>query len=303
MAIGAFDAQTSRFLNDIDRIAQRLEKAQLQITSGRRINVVSDSPDQISHLLATRSQLAATEQVHANLDRVKGEVDSAESALAEAVNIVDRITVLGTQGATGSVSADSRASLADELGALLEQLVNIALTKVDGRYIFAGDADTTAPYTANLASDPPYSPYQGAISSRKVEHPSGSLIRVSLTADEIFDDADPNQNVFAAVSDLRNALLANDTEQVKDALGRVRFSNTHLNNKLAFYGSAQNQVAAGLDAAFKQELRLKTEISLIEDADLTEAILELNQAQLQQNAALGAQARIQNKPTLLDYLG
>lgn len=303
MAIGVFDAQTSRFLNDIERIASRLEKAQHQITSGRKINVVSDGPDQISHLLAVRSQLAASEQIHSNLNRVKGEVDASEAALSQAVNVLDRVTVLGAQGATDTITADSRLSLADELGALLEQLVNIAATKVDGRYIFSGDTDTTAPYTVDLGSDPPYSPYQGAASSRKIEHPSGARIQVSLTAEEIFEDADPNQNVLASVNDLRRALLANDSTQIKDALGRVRQSNTHMNNKLAFYGAAQNQVAEGLDVAFKQELRLKSEISSIEDADLTEAILELNQAQLQQSAALGAQAQLLNRRTLLDYLG
>lgn len=303
MAIGVYDAQTARFLSDINRISQRLERAQQQITSGRKINAVSDGPDQISRLLATRSQLAATQQIHSNLNRVKGEVDAAESALSQAVNVMDRIAVLGTQGATDTIPADGRVSLAGEIGALLEQLVNVASTRVDGRYIFAGDADTTAPYTADLGSDPPYSFYQGAASSRKIEHPSGARIQVSLTAEEIFDASDPNQNVFASVNDLRRALLDNDADQIQDALARVRQSNTHLNNKLAFYGAAQNQVAEGVDVAFKQELRLKSEISSIEDADLTEAILELTQAQLQQSAALGAQAQLQNRRRLLDYLG
>jgi flagellar hook-associated protein 3 FlgL len=228
-------------LQDIARIAQRLEKAQTQITSGRRINVVSDSPDEISQLLATRSQLASTEQIHGNLNRVKGEVDAAESALEQAVNVMDRIAVLGAQGATGTISADNRMSLANELGSLLEQLVNIAATRMDGRFVFSGDADTTPPYTADLGTDPPYSPYQGAASSRRIEHPSGARIQVSLTAEEIFEDPDPNQNVFDAVNDLRNALLANDVDLIKDALGRVSHSNTHLNNKLAFYGAAQTR--------------------------------------------------------------
>ena len=161
MAIGALDPQTSRFLNDIDRIAERLERAQTQITSGRRVNVVSDAPDEISRLLATRSQLAAAEQVHSNLNRVKGEVDAAESALAQAVSVVERISTLGAQGAMDTISADGRASLAGEIGSLLEQLVNIASTKVDGRYIFSGDTDTTTPYTFDLSTDPPYSIYQG----------------------------------------------------------------------------------------------------------------------------------------------
>ncbi|MCC7236508.1 MAG: hypothetical protein IT163_14445 [Bryobacterales bacterium] len=303
MAIGVFDARTAQFLNDMDRIASRLDKAQQQLTSGRKINAVSDSPDQISHLLATRSELAATTQIHTNLNRVKGEVDAAESALSQGVQVMDRILSLGTQGATAASMADNRESLANEIGALLEQLVNIAGTRVDGRYLFSGDSDTTAPYTSDPNADPPYSAYQGTASTRKVEHPSGSRIQVSLTAAEIFEDADPGQNVFASVNDLRNALRASDLDQVKDALGRVRQSSAHLNNKLAFYGAAQNQVAEGLDTASKQELRLQTQISSIEDADLTAAILELNQARLQQTAALGAQGQLQNRKTLLDYLG
>ncbi len=303
MAIGVFDARTAQFLNDMDRIASRLEKAQQQLTSGRRINTVSDAPDQISHLLATRSELAATTQIHTNLNRVKGEVDAAESALSQGVKVMDRILSLGAQGATTTATADSRMSLADEAGSLLEQLVNIAGTRVDGRYLFSGDADTTPPYTSDPNTDPPFSTYQGTASTRRIEHPSGSRISVALTAAEIFEDASPEQNVFASVNDLRNALRGGSLDQIKDALGRVRQSSTHLNNQLAFYGSAQNQVADALDLSSKQELRLQAQISSIEDADLTAAILELNQAQLQQSAALGAQGQLQNRKTLLDYLG
>jgi len=302
MPLTSLDSRTTRFLGDMDRITKRLDRAQYLITSGRRINQVSDAPDEISHLLAARTQLSASTQVHSNLNRVKGEVDAAETALQQAINVMDRVTVLGTQGATDTMTADSRRSLANEIGSLLEQLVNLAGTKVDGRFVFSGDSDTTSPYTIDMDIDPPYSAYQGSASTRKVEHPSGALIKVSLTAQEIFEDADPTRNIFAAVQEIRTALAANDTDSIKDALGRVRFSNNHLNNQLAFYGAVQNQVAEGIDFAFKQELRLKAEISAIEDADLTEAILELNQARLQQEAALGAQSQILNKPSLLDFL-
>lgn len=302
MPMTSLDSRTSRFLADMNRISKRLDEAEYRITSGKRINKVSDAPDEISQLLAARTQLSATEQVHANLNRVKGEVDTAEGALQQAVNVLERIAVLGTQGAADTISADGRRSLSDEIGALLEQLVNLAGTKVDGRYIFSGDSDTSAPYTADLGADPPYSVYQGTASTRKVEHPTGALMRVSLTAEEIFEDADPARNVFASVQAMRTALAANDTEAIKEALGRVRYSATHVNNQLAFYGAAQNQVAEGINFAFKQELRLKADISTLEDADLTEAILELSQARLQQQAAIGAQSQVLNRPTLLDYL-
>jgi flagellin-like hook-associated protein FlgL len=71
---------------------------------------------------------------------------------------------------------------------------------------------------------------------------------------------------------------------------------------LAFYGAAQNEIGQSVQYAHQEELRLKSELSRIEDADLTEAILELNQAQIHQQAALGAQARTQSKLSLFDFL-
>jgi flagellar hook-associated protein 3 FlgL len=299
---GAIDGRTEKFLADLGRIQRRLERAQTWVTSGRRINQVSDDPDQISRLLAARSELSATTQTHANLNRVKGEVDAAEQALQQAVSLLDRVAVLGVQGATDFVNTDQRNSLADEIGRLLEQMVGLASTATDGRYIFSGDSDGTVPYTVNLAATPPYSLYQGAPATREILHPSGVLIRVARTAQEIFDDTDPSKGVFAAIDGLRLALRGGATQTVKDAVAKVRTASVHLNSELAFYGAAQNQVAQGIEFAFKQELRLRAEIASLEEADLAEAAIELNEARLHQEAALNAQARTQDRPTLFDYL-
>jgi flagellin-like hook-associated protein FlgL len=51
-----------------------------------------------------------------------------------------------------------------------------------------------------------------------------------------------------------------------------------------------------------QKLQLRTHISSLQDADLTEAIMELGQAQLQQTAALQARAKTPTQ-TLFDFLG
>jgi len=60
-------------------------------------------------------------------------------------------------------------------------------------------------------------------------------------------------------------------------------------------------VAGGLDSSKTRETQLQTALSGIQDADLTQAVTELNQAQLQQQAALQSRARIP-RTTLFDYL-
>jgi len=295
------DARSDKFLSDLSEITRRLERAQNQITSGKRINRVSDSPDDISRLLQMRSELGANQQIRFNLGRVQTEVDGAEQALTHAINLLERVAVLGAQGASSTTSQSDRSILGFEVSTLLEQLVNVSATILEGRYIFSGDNDGVAPYDLNLTLDDPFSSYQGATSTRQVQHPSGRRFSVSTTAEDIFDNSDPGKSVFRSVNDLRLAMRDGDVQGVLDAVAGVRTALSHLNEKLAFYGTLQNQVREGIDYANSQELRLNQQISSIQDADLTAAILEFNQAQFNQQSALQVEGN-RSRRSLFDFL-
>jgi flagellar hook-associated protein 3 FlgL len=293
---------TNRFLTDLAEITRRVERAQREITSGRRINRVSDDPERISRLVQARTEIGQTEQIRFNLNRVKTEVDAAEQALQAAMKVLDRAAVLGTQGANETQTAEQRGIICREVTMLLEQMVDVTRAVVAGRYIFSGDADGEVPFTLDLTQDFPVSAYMGSDATRQVMHPCGTLFSIARTAEDIFHNADPANNVLDAINNLRLALRDDDTDAIVSALEQVRSAAVHLNNELAYYGATQNQVAEAIDFAHKQELRLRTELSVIEDADLTESILALNQARYQQEVALASQAKLP-KISLFDFLG
>ncbi len=300
--VSGLDPSSQQFLANLGSISRRLERAQRQVASGKRILAPSDDPDQVGTLLQARVDLRQNEQLQQNLGRVQGEVNAGEAALQQAVQLVEHAQVLAAQGGSGSQTAQSRLSIADEVKSVLEQLVGLSRTSIDGRYIFAGDADQTPPYALDWSQDPSLSAYQGSPATRKTTHPSGLEFSIARSADEIFDNADASKNVFAAVNSLRQALVSNDELAIRATLGQLRSAGDHLNTELGFYGSVQNQVAEAIDAAHKAELRLKTRLSLIEDADPAEAILEMNQARYQQEAALSSRAKMP-RTSLFDYLG
>jgi len=62
--------------------------------------------------------------------------------------------------------------------------------------------------------------------------------------------------------------------------------STYLNSQLAFYGNAQDAVAAATTSASNMVTQLQTQISGLQDADETQSILQLTQAQTEQQAAL-----------------
>src|SRR5579862_450851 len=160
--ISSLSASSQSFIVGLDLIQAREQQAQQELTTGLKINVVSDAPDQISDLLQTRSDLAQATQIDSNLGRVTTEVNTGETALQSAVSLVENAESLGTQGASDLASSDTQQNVAGELGSVLQQLVAAANTTVEGRYIFSGDSDQQVPYTFDATQTNPVSAYQGS---------------------------------------------------------------------------------------------------------------------------------------------
>ncbi|MEQ1947118.1 MAG: flagellin [Bryobacteraceae bacterium] len=300
--ISNLDPNMQHFLNGLNEISNKMADAQRRITTGLKISQVSDAPDSISLLLDARANLSAATQKLSNLSRVKTEVDTAEQSLQTAVQLFDKVQTLGAQGASDVMTASGRADAAQELDSLLQQMVGLAGTSVEGRYIFAGDTDQQVPYTYTEGQATPVSAYLGSSSTRLVQHPNGTTFTVARTAQEIFDSADPATNVFGSMQQLITALRANDGTAIRAANGGLGKVGEYLNNQLAFFGTTQNKVTNATDFGNTLLVQLRTQISDLEDADLTQAILELNQAGTQQQAALQSRARIPTT-TLFDFLG
>jgi flagellar hook-associated protein 3 FlgL len=180
--ISSLDAASLSFLNGMDQIQKRAQRAQQEMTTGLKINSVSDAPDQIAGLWETRSQLNQATQTDTNLARVTTEVDTAESTISSAVTLVERAQTLASQGVTGTTSAQSRQDIASELGGILQQLVSTANTTVEGRYVFSGDSDQQAPYSIDLTQTNPISSYQGSTSTRQIQGADGTTFSIAKTA-------------------------------------------------------------------------------------------------------------------------
>jgi flagellar hook-associated protein 3 FlgL len=298
----ALDAATETYLYDLSRVHQRLQRAQREIASGKRVNSVSDSPNEISSLLQSRTALETTRQIRSDLGRFQTEVNTAESALESAERLLERALVLGAQGAGTTATAEQRQMLGQQVGAILEQLVSLANTRVEGRNIFSGDSDQTAAYTLDFSLTPPLSTYQGSAATRRAMDPTGTQFPVSLTAQQIFDSANPSENVFQSLLNLRTGLLNNDPVAIDAAIGQMKTAADYLRTQHAFYGGVQRRVLDAIDTAATLETRLQQQISTIEDADIVASALELSDAKNQQEAAL--QVKAANPPrSLFDYLG
>jgi flagellar hook-associated protein 3 FlgL len=300
------DPSGQQFLNSLARTQSRLDDAQQQISSGRRLNQPSDAPDQVSAVLQLHADIKMNQAVQKNLQQVKSEVDVGEQTLSSSIDLLQQASVYATEAEGPQQDAQTRAMLAGNVETLLERMVNNSRTTLNGRYIFSGDADQSPAYQLDLTSATGVQTLQISSATRTVAGPGGSTFPVALTANDVFDARNPDgspasNNVFAALNSLRVALTSNDDAGIKSAISSLDLASKHMNDQLAFYGQTQSRIAAGLNDAQNNDVRLQTELSKRQDADMTQEITELQQAQTQMQAALEMRARLP-RTTLFDLL-
>jgi flagellar hook-associated protein 3 FlgL len=289
------------FLNNLTRITNDLNTDELDISSGVRMQQVSDYPDQVSELLQARAALSASQQISTNLTGVSTEVNTGESTMETAVQLFDQVQTLGAEGATGTQTAATRTTLAQQLQSIEQQFVGLANTSIEGRYIFSGNSDQTAPYTYDVTQADPVSAYQGTPSTRVALNPNGTTFPIALTAQQIFDSSDPTTNMFTALNGLITSLNNNDQAGITTATNGLAGVAQYLNNELAFYGTTQDNVTAATNDAATQQTQLQTQISSLQDTDATSTILNMTQAQTDEQAALQSEGQLP-RSTLFDFL-
>jgi flagellar hook-associated protein 3 FlgL len=298
--INNLNSSDARFVAALERIQSRMERAQRELSSGKRIFVASDEPDGISALLSVRSELESNEQAKLNLGRTKAEVDAAENGLQTSVKILERARVLAGQAQSGFNDEPTWLALQQEATDLTQQLLNVSNLAIEGRYIFSGNADLTQPFTydENLGA---VSPYAGSAATRQSLFPGGNPFAVARSGEEIFDSQTPGASAFAALRELQSTLEARDVTATRDAMVNIESALKHLSGQLSTYGAVQRRVIEASAAANSTTLRLKTQLARLEEADATQSIIDLQQAEFQQRAALQTRGSLP-KTSLFDYL-
>ena len=295
------------FLADLARVQSQIDTAERQVSSGLKISQASDAPDELEALMRVRADLARNQQVSNNLAEVKSEVDTSEQALQTATKLMDRVFTLAAQAVNSTETAASRQSIAQEVTGILQQLVGLSQTSVQGRYVFSGDQSQLPAYSVNLSGPNGVDRLLTTSSTRQIVDATGVSFTVAMTAQDIFDHRNPDDstaadNVFAAVNSLRVSLLNNDQAGISNALNSLHAASDYLNTQLSFYGSVQNRIQDAQDYSSRYQVQLQTDLSHIQDADITQAALALTQGNTQLNTSLAAEAKMP-RTSLFDFLG
>jgi flagellar hook-associated protein 3 FlgL len=306
--ISGIAAFTSTFLTNLNTTEQRIGRDDQQLSSGVRVSVASDDPHAVAPLLDAQNEVAQLNQTVSNLQDQQTIAQTADNALQTASSLLNQLISLGTQGATATQTANSRAAFAQQVQEIERQLVAIANTSVQGRYVFGGDSVSTQPYTFDWSNPGGVVSSGSPTNTLAIYGVGGSSLVPGLTAGQIFDLQLPSSggpdpaNVFQAAYQLGTALLANDQTGIQTAVTSLQAAATHVSQCATAYGNTETWISQEIATANSRITDLTAQVSTLRDTDVAAAATDLSQGQVALNAALAAEASLPTK-SLFSYLG
>jgi flagellar hook-associated protein 3 FlgL len=304
--ITGLNASNNQFVSSVDIMQTALNNAENQLSTGYRVNKASDAPSEVGDIFVARASLASENQTIQNLNAAQANVTAGDNAVQNAVQLLQNALTLGSQGASTNVTQTQRNALATQVQSVLSQLVGVTATQVNGVYIFSGDAGGSAPYQLDSSSPTGVDQLVTAPATAQTADPTGITFQTSLTAQQIFDARDSSnnptsQNAFAALNNLQLALQSGNTTAISTAISSIQSASDYLNQQLGFYGAAETRITSAINIAQKFQVQTQTQLSNLQDTDVTSVAVQVTQETTALNAAMAAQAK-RPSSTLFDYL-
>lgn len=195
----------------MNRQQSNLLKTQQQISANRRMLTPSDDPIASSRALEITQADSINTQYGTNAQTAAGRLSLTEQALGRVTDLLQSIRQNAITAGNGSFTAADRASVAQDIQAMYDELLTVAnTTDGEGNYLFSGFQTDLKPFSPSATGVQ----YLGDDGQRLVQVASGRQIAVSESGADVFTRIRSGNGTFAvsaAAANTGSATYSNGT--------------------------------------------------------------------------------------------
>lgn len=145
-------------LRNIGQRHTSLSNLQENLTSGKRVVRPSDDPVSAAQAERAINRLARIQTEQRALETQRNAIAQAESALGDAIGLMQNFRELTVSAGGGTLTPNDRATIANQLQGLREQIVEVANRKdTNGLPLLGALGSALAPFLGPLTTTPDYS--------------------------------------------------------------------------------------------------------------------------------------------------
>lgn len=168
--------------NNLNQTQSSLQNVLQQLSSGSRINSGADDAAGLAVADGLKANEAALNQSSQNATSGVGLLQTADGALSQVTNLLNRAVTLATEAANGTLNANQVGSANQEYQNILTEIGNIgSTTNFNGNSVFSNTAKTVFVSDGTSSGATTYSETIGALSSASVGTSNSAATTASVT--------------------------------------------------------------------------------------------------------------------------
>jgi|KBSSwiStaDraftv2_1062776.scaffolds.fasta_scaffold294603_2 flagellin len=284
-----------RAANASNSAGKMLGTAMERLSTGKRINSAKDDAAGLAIATSMTSQIKGMAQGIRNANDGISLAQTAEGALSEVSNMLQRVRELSVQSSSGTYQQSDRDSMQSEVTNLTQQINDVLNnTQFNGNSLFAtGNTTSAAGVTTNTAAN-------NKAVSFDIQTGANNGDTVTLTSTKI-----DGTNLISTALKV-NDTVAGDGSGAANAtatIDKVDLALKDVNATRASLGAGQNRLESAVNNLTNNVANLSDARSRIEDADYSSETTAMAKAQIlsQASTAMIAQAN-QSQQNVLSLL-
>ena len=290
MAVVNTNVNASIAQNALVRNERSMNTAMERLSTGQRINSAADDAAGLAISSRMTSQIRGLEVGIRNANDAISMISTADGALVEVTNMLQRMRELALQASNGTTTSADRNYLSSEYTNLISEIERIAQnTQWNGSDILDGTANGTSGTVAFQV---------GANGGQTVSVNFGNLGSATVAA--VSGMTEP---IHSAAADLVAGTTASAITKGTSAVTAIDSAITAVNSQRATFGAAVNQLTYAVDNLANVKVNSEAARSRVLDTDYAKETSELARTQIIQQAGTAMLAQANQLPqTVLSLL-
>ncbi len=205
--------------NNLNQTQNSLQNTLTQLSSGSRINSGADDAAGLAVANGLQANVAALTQSAQNAQSGVGLLQTADGALSQVTNLLNRAVTLATEASNGTLTAGQSASADAEFQKIATEITNIgSSTNYNSTAVFSANATQVFVSDGTSGGSTTFSDTVGALSSAAIGTTSAGAAGEDLSASVLTSTAGASAALYkvtqaiADVANQRGALGANINE-------------------------------------------------------------------------------------------
>ncbi len=302
----------SSFLSNLNRNTTMMSIYQDQLSSGKRINRLSDDPIGIMAVLDSRSKLSKLTQHNSSIDDGISWLEQSETSIREINDVLGTIYEKTVSGSNGTLADTDRQAIGALIGELKEHIVQLGNSTYGGRYIFGGYNTTQPPFVLDAGGNLLYNGIDladsatpaatiTALGNQNIAYSTGTNLTTNISVNGVQLMGTGANNLFDIIKNLENALNTGTDADVEPFIGQVQRKQQDILSLLADIGGRHNRLNLMSESNDDNEISYTAALTKVEDVDQAYVTMQFKMAEAIYRASLSVGAKVV-QPTLLDFL-